>query len=134
MIWLGPVVAGAQIASVVPPPGARRAPARPAAYDTAPAQTRHPTTQLTGLTAWVDSAVAANASTRDVPAAPSAAPPDAGRIATSRLASAPVAASSRFYDGAIAPDTASPLPEIALAGLLALGIGLVVNHRARKRV
>src|SRR5271163_979642 len=72
MIWLGPVVAGAQIASVVPPPGARRAHARPAAYDTAPAQTRHPTTQLTGLTAWVDSAVTANESTRDVPAAPSA--------------------------------------------------------------
>jgi hypothetical protein len=144
-VWLTPT-AGAQIASVVRPPSAPRTVAsRPAAYDTSTAQVRHPTTQLTGLTAWVDSAVAANESTSDVvaptPAAGhKAADPRSGdtRATGAAAAASPSmrTASVRFRDGGPAPDTASPLPAIALVGLVTLGGGLAVSAasaRGRRR-
>lgn len=127
-VWLSPT-AGAQIASVVrPPSGPRTAASRPAPYDTSTAQVRHPTTQLTGLTAWVDSAVAANESTTDV--APVAAPtPKATdpRPRDTHASSVAPTASVRFRDGGPAPDTASPLPTIALVGVVTLGAGLAVS-------
>jgi hypothetical protein len=131
-VSLGPTVAEAQIASVVrPPPGPRTAVARPAPYDTSTAQARHPTTQLTALTAWVDSAVAANESTSDVvtPVPKAVDPPARAAHASPTVRTTSVT----FHNGAPAPDTASPLPTIALAGLVTLGAGLAVSARARRR-
>lgn len=129
-----PAVAGAQIASVVRPPGQRRAPVKAEPYDTSTAEVRHPTTQLTALTAWVDSAVAANEGAADVPGAlPAPRSPGktepAGRGAAVRQSSA-----ARFHNGAPAPDTASPLPAMVVVGMVTLVLGVAVNARARNRV
>jgi hypothetical protein len=133
-----PSRAEGQIASVVRPPNSKRAPvARPAPYDTGSAQTRHPTTQLTSLTAWVDSAVVANEAKPDV--APASAPARSAKPGTTGDGAAPAApvrhaSAARFHNGASAPDTASLLPAIALGGLLTLGAGLAMSYGARKHV
>lgn len=61
-VWAIPATVQAQFAGVTPPPARRAAaPAPVAAVDTTHAVARHPTTQLTDLTAWVDSATNARA-------------------------------------------------------------------------
>jgi LPXTG-site transpeptidase (sortase) family protein len=134
--WAGafPASAAAQIASVVRPPTVARAP-RVVAPPSDTAQVRHPTTQLTGLTAWVDSAVTANDSgtasgvgRRESgvgTSVPNAAP--ARHVTAVRSASS---TSARFQNGGRAPDTASLLPAIVLVGVLALGAGVGLGLRA----
>jgi hypothetical protein len=121
-VTLCPLTAGAQIAAIVRPPAARGAArAAPAPVDTTTSeQARHPTTQLTNLTAWVDSAVTANAHAADsVPAADTTRPahvtPPAHHAAHAMRA----------------PDTASPLPAIVVVGVLMLGVGVALSHGAR---
>lgn len=133
-----PTGAGAQIASIVRPPGGKRAPAaQPTPYDTSTAQVRHPTTQLTNLTTWVDSAVVANEGTTDV--VPAGAPAPA-KTAVPKTERAPRGAAAgqlgvmRFQNGAAAPDTASPLPAMVVVGFAMVGLGALVNARGRKRV
>ena len=137
--WAGAfrTTAAAQIASVVRPPTVARAP-RVVAPLSDTAQVRHPTTQLTDLTAWVDSAVTAQSGTASGVgsresgvgnAAPNAAPV---RHATS--ASPVRGASARFQNGARAPDTASLLPAIVLVGVVALGAGVALGLRALRVV
>jgi hypothetical protein len=127
---LCPLTVAAQIASIVRPPAARGAArAAPVSTDTSSEQTRHPTTQLTSLTAWVDSAVAANqgpndsATVTDTAAAPHATPHPAAHGARASVT-----------DGMRAPDTASPLPAIVLVGVLTLGAGLALSRGARDLV
>jgi sortase A len=131
-----PSTAAAQIASVVRPPSSRNArPATP--LDTSTAQVNHPTTQLTGLTAWVDSAVLANARVSDSARADTAAAPHAGpgtlapKHAASVGPSAGPASTVRFQNGARAPDTASLVPAIAVGGLLIFGVGVVLGRPLR---
>jgi hypothetical protein len=129
-----PADAGAQIASVVRPPGQRHVPVKAEPYDTGTVQVRHPTTQLTDLTAWVDSAVVANQGAGDTSnAAPATASPTKTEVAPRGAAARPASA-VRFHNGASAPDTASLLPAMVIVGVVTLGLGLIVNARARHRV
>jgi hypothetical protein len=122
-IALCPLTAAAQIASIVRPPGARAAPRAAAApVDTSSAQARHPTTQLTNLTAWVDSAVTANDRPSDSVAATTDTTP-APHVAPAHHAAHGI--------GMRAPDTASPLPAIVLVGAVTLGVGLALGHGSR---
>ena len=124
--------AGAQFTTVVaPPPAQKQAVAVAAAAAKAtPSDTGHRAT-LREMSAWVDSVAGAPAPTVVTDSA-------AGDVAlSSDTASAPVAASSekngttKFADGARAPNTASPLPLILVAGLGALLVGawLMVTGR-----
>ena len=99
---------------------------------------------MTGMKEWVDSASAALAIRPDtVPTAADTA------LGTPRTATAPApqsdsAASARssersseFRDGARAPDTATPIPTIGLAGVLLILMGVAMKrreHAARVRV
>lgn len=129
LVAMAPPVAEAQFA------GVPRAPRRPAPATVA-ANTRDstrrdtlPPTRLPDMKAWVDSATialgAAGASTTGAPASTPTAPGRAQPRGRS--------ADSTMRDGARAPDTATPLPSIALAGALLVGAGLFVRRRAVAR-
>ena len=77
-----PAAAAAQIVSVVRSPGTtQRPPVVAAPVDTSSAPVRHPTTQLTDLTAWVDSAVIVYRGTADsVEVKPTPAPKHADSV------------------------------------------------------
>ena len=123
--------AGAQFTTVVaPPPAQKQAVAVAAAAKATPSDSGHRAT-LREMSAWVDSVAGAPAPTVVTDSA-------AGEVALSGdTTSAPVAASSenrgttKFADGARAPNTASPLPLILIAGLGALLVGgwLLVTGR-----
>lgn len=124
--------AGAQFTTVVaPPPAQKQAVAVAAAEAKAtPSDTGHRAT-LREMSAWVDSVAGAPSPAVVTDSA-------AGDVAlSSDTTSAPVAASSesrgttKFADGARAPNTASPLPLILVAGIGALlvGAGLLVTGR-----
>ena len=96
-------------------------------------------TTLTGMTQWVDSAAAALALRPDtgaVPASSATATPPARpdgargdpRTISSSAAPTPAAPAPEFRDGARAPDTATPIPTIALVGGVMVLIGLIVRH------
>lgn len=82
--------------------------------------------QLTDMKAWVDSAagvVTATADTIPTFQAPSTVAPRTTRPTTH------VRSTTIFTDGAAAPDTAGALPLLALIGLAALSLGIVLLHR-----
>jgi LPXTG-motif cell wall-anchored protein len=115
--------AAAQFTTVV------AAPKRPAAAatlvtDPTPRDTGRRAT-LQQMSAWVDS-VAGNAPA--VTAATQVVDSASGDVV---VPSEPAAATERFTDGARAPDTASPLPSLLLAGLIALvtGAALLATRR-----
>ena len=125
--------AGAQFTTVVaPPPAQKQAVAMAAAAKAeVPRDTGHRAT-LQAMSAWVDSVAGAPAPAAvvvDSAAGDVATPADRGTVPTRRNEHA--AGTTRFADGARAPNTASPLPFLLVAGLGALLFGgwLVVTGR-----
>ena len=87
-----------------------------------------PPTRLPDMKAWVDSATIALGSAGAAGRTTSPAttpPPPAGRPPRGRRG-----ADSTMREGARAPDTATPLPTVALAGALLLAVGLLLRRRA----
>lgn len=134
-LMLGSGVAQAQFTTAIAP---RKAAEAPTPALVAEARQRNDSVAketLTDMKAWVDSA----AST--IAAVPRPAAPDSVRTAaavgpdtaasrrTTRSSSGDVA----FQDGGRAPNTATPLPLIVLAGLGALGAGLVLLLRRQQQ-
>jgi hypothetical protein len=115
--------AAAQFTTVVAPPKRAVATASVVA-DPTPRDTGRRTT-LQEMSAWVDS-VAGTA-----PAVASAAQVVDSATGDVVVHSEPVPATERFADGARAPDTASALPSLLLAGLaaMAMGAALLVTRR-----
>jgi hypothetical protein len=135
--------AAAQFTGVVTPP--RPTPRQQAAVARADSASRNTgardsanTTRLTDMKTWVDSATVALAGTDARPRADTTTARDtvaaevtvAGPVAGRRGANAPAPA---MHDGARAPDTATPLPTLALLGALAVGVGVVLMGRDRRR-
>lgn len=118
--------ARAQFTAVVEPP--KKAPAPAAVAAATPGATRDSAgrTQLSDMRAWVDSAAGVAAT----PAAPAAVGDTIAAIADS--AKGEVVAEPRVKEaGMRAPDTATVLPALALAGLAMLGAGVWLLRRAR---
>ena len=140
MMIVGAGTANAQITTVVAAPPRKTEPAQQAA-----AQQREKVAQdsvarvaMTGMKEWVDSASAALAIRPDtVPTsadtavgAPRAATAPAPKSDSSASARAPER-QSEFRNGARAPNTATPIPMIALAGVLLVVMGMVMRRRER---
>lgn len=140
MMIVGAGTAQAQITTFVASPPRKTEPAQQVA-----AQQREKAAQdsvarvaMTGMKEWVDSASAALAIRPDtVPTAADTA------LGTPRAATAPAPKSdssanaqasdrqSEFRNGARAPNTATPIPMIALAGVLLIAMGMVMRRRER---
>ena len=140
MMIVGAGTAKGQITTFVASPPRKTEPAQQAA-----AQQREKVAQdsvarvaMTGMKEWVDSASAALAIRPDT--VPNAADTAVG---TPRVATAPAPKSdssanaraserqSEFRNGARAPNTATPIPMIALAGVVLIVIGMTTRHRER---
>ena len=123
--------AGAQFTTVVAPPPAQKQAIAMAEAKKAevPRDTGHRAT-LQAMSAWVDSVAGtpAPAVVTDSAAGDVAVSSDSATVATPRNEGA---GTTRFADGARAPNTASPLPLILVAGLGALLVGawLLVTGR-----
>jgi len=139
MMIVGAGTAKAQITTVVASPPRKTEPAQQAA-----AQQRERVAQdsvarvaMTGMKEWVDSASAALAVRPDtVPttadtalATPraAAATPKSDTSATARTSEPP----PEFKDGARAPDTATSIPAIGLAGIVLILTGFAMKRRER---
>lgn len=77
-------------------------------------------TAMTNMKAWVDSAAGVSI------------PSSVGAVDSAALANDPGRPITTFSHGSVAPATASLLPVLALAGILAVGAGLLLL-RARQR-
>ena len=98
---------------------------------------------LTGMKEWVDSAANALAVRPDTAGAPSttgvAAPPppqdrhDSTRATTESAQEQPTA-EREFREGGRAPDTATPLPTLAVAGAVLIVLGVLLRRRATATV
>lgn len=122
--------AGAQFTTVVaPPPAQKQAIAVAEAKAAAPRDTAHRAT-LQAMSAWVDSVAGtpAPAVVTDSAAGDVVVSSDSAAVPSPRNEGA---GTTRFADGARAPDTASPLPMLLVAGLGALLVGgwLIVTGR-----
>lgn len=123
--------AGAQFTTVVAPPPAQKAAiaAADAKKAEVPRDTGHRAT-LQAMSAWVDSVAGTPAPSvvTDSAAGEVAMSSDSAAVTTPRNEGA---GTTRFADGARAPNTASPLPFILVAGLGALLVGgwLLVTGR-----
>jgi hypothetical protein len=146
-----PDVAGAQFTGVVVRPERRAARAESTTADSGRPNARDTIAQvrLTEMKRWVDSATVALASAAPAegaeargaaadssggppPAqAPSSVPAVERGLPPGRAAGAP-APDSTMRDGARAPDTATPLPTVALAGGALLGVGLWLRRRGAR--
>lgn len=136
MVAVPAFTAGAQFTTVVaPPPAQKQAVAVAAAAKAAPSDTGRRAT-LREMSAWVDSVAGAPAPGVTTDSA-------AGDVALSDSATATVSVSdenagtTKFADGARAPNTASPLPLILVAGIGALLVGawlLVTGRRPEPAV
>ena len=129
-----------QITTVVAAPPRKTEPAQQAA-----AQKRDQAAQdsvalvtMTGMKEWVDSASAALAIRPDT--VPTTADTSVGtpRAATSPAPRSDSSGTARtqqpapeFKDGARAPDTATPIPAIALAGVALIFVGVALKRRER---
>jgi hypothetical protein len=129
--------AGAQFTTVVaPPPAQKQAVAVAAAAKAAPSDTGHRAT-LREMSAWVDSVAGAPAPSVVTDSAAGDVALSTDTATASVSASDNSAATTRFADGARAPNTASPLPFILVAGLGALLVGawlLVTGRRPEPAV
>jgi hypothetical protein len=140
ILTFGAAAADAQITTVIAP--TRRAEAKQveAARRAEVARDSVARVTLTDMTKWVDSAAAALAlrpDTGTVPAtdtARSTVPAEPGRSADSAAAvrGRPVAPAREFRDGARAPDTATSLPALALAGGAMLVLGMLLRRRENR--
>ncbi|HET7459045.1 MAG TPA: hypothetical protein VFJ74_15460 [Gemmatimonadaceae bacterium] len=130
------VEASAQFTAVVAPPPTRKEQAAVARSDSASrnvgARDSANATRLTDMKTWVDSAtVALTGQSVTAPATPLDTAADAAHR-PAPTPTAPVGATEpAMHDGARAPDTATPLPTLALLGTGALGAGLLLLRRRR---
>lgn len=132
-LLLAPVPAGAQFTSAVQPPPRDSEPAVVVATDSVIAMRRDSAVQAErlDLRAWVDSAASALA------AGAALAPPAAGGDTLARTDSTPTLGTPvrateetvEFREGAPAPDTATPLPLLLLAGGALAGLGAALRRR-----
>ena len=126
LLAAAPSAAAAQFTTVLRPPERVEA-ARPASAEQARTDSAA-TLQITSMQAWVDSVAAESAAQGDTIVAEVS----TGVVVTDSAELAPAQpATARFRDGAPAPDTATPLPMLLLAGLVAAGLGGVLLHRPR---
>lgn len=129
---LAPLPARAQFTAVIAPPK-QEAPApvaeSPAKRDSLQA------TRLSDMRAWVDSAAASLGA--GAPSAPSATAVPAARdslpapVVPPARAAVPSTPQGDLRSGARAPDTATPLPLLVVAGALLLAAGLAIKARDR---
>ena len=134
VLTLSAVPASAQFTGVVVPPPAKAAPAAQAQTQTI-AERRDSAAQvtMTNMKDWVDSAAASLGVTVapvDSARAPVDAPP-AQPQTQAPATPARAAETTEFREGARAPNTATPIPLIALIGLLAFAGGLVLLRSPR---
>jgi hypothetical protein len=135
--------AAAQITTTIPRPKPNEQAQVAAARREAAAQDSVTRVTLTGMKEWVDSAANALAVRPDTAGAPSvtgvAAPAPPGAQPDTTRSSAqpqqptpqqPTPQQPEFRDGAPAPDTATPLPTLALAGGALIVLGVLVRRRA----
>lgn len=117
--------AAAQFTTVVAPPK-RVVSTATVVADPTPRDTGRRAT-LQEMSAWVDSVAGKAPPTASAPVVVDSAP---GEVVTSAEPSAP-APTERFTDGARAPNTASPLPALLIAGLAAMvtGAALLATRR-----
>lgn len=130
---LAPAPATAQFTTfIVPPPKAKvdSAKAVIAAAQTAHADSASRLT-LSDMKAWVDSAAGATSAGAPVQPADTTAVPVRAEV-NEATASSP--ATTRFSDGALAPNTASPLPALAVAGFALIFIGGALLRLQPKRI
>lgn len=122
-----PSDAAAQFTTVIRPPD-REAAAAIAAAERAATDTAA-TLQISSMQQWVDSVAAEAAAAGDTIVSVEA----SGVVVTdsAELMARPEASTLRYSSGAPAPDTATPLPLLTLAGLLAVGIGGALLYRSR---
>ena len=135
MMIVGAATANAQITTVVASP-----PRKTEAAQQAAAQQRERVAQdsvarvaMTGMKEWVDSASAALAvrpdtvpTPADTALAATAPAPKSDTFATARAER-----QSEFKNGARAPDTATPIPAIGLAGIVLILAGVAMKRRER---
>ena len=133
VLTLSAVPASAQFTGVVVPPPAKAPAVAPAVAQTL-AERRDSAVKvtMTNMKDWVDSAAA----TLGVVAAPvatdTAQPPVAAAPAPVAQEPAPrVPETTEFREGAPAPNTATPIPMLALTGLVSLAAGLWLLRRRR---
>ena len=124
-----PVVASAQITTFVPPPRKVDSVKQAIVAEQRVRSDSVARMTLTDMKAWVDSAVGAVETAANVVDTTVAAIP--ATTDTRRPVSA-TKETTTFSDGAIAPDTASPLPLLALAGLICLVLGVVMLAGRRR--
>jgi hypothetical protein len=141
MVSFGAGRAGAQITTVIAPPKPNQAKQVEVARREQAAQDSVARVTLTDMKQWVDSAAGALAIRPDTGTVPAA---DAAAARPAALAASPVdsasgrvtasAGSSRaeFRDGVRAPDTATPIPSIAVLGSTLLILGLALRTLARR--
>ena len=134
MLTLVAIPASAQFTSVVVPPPAKAAPVAQTQTQTI-AERRDSAARvtMTNMKDWVDSA-AATLGVAAVPADSARAvveAPAAQAHHEAPKAPASAAETTEFREGARAPDTATPVPMLALLGLLSLGAGLVLLRPRR---
>ena len=126
-LCLAPVPARAQFTAVITPP--KKAEAAPVAEVPAKRDSIR-ITRLTDMRAWVDSAAGAVGAA--VPSATAAIPDSLPAPVTPSVKPVvPVAVKGDLHTGVRAPDTATPLPLLVVAGALLLAAGLAIKARER---
>ena len=139
VVTLVAVPASAQFTGVVMPPPAKPAPVAQQAPTQTLAERRDSATRVTmsNMKDWVDSAAAKLGVTPAPAPAASAADSAQAPVVTPPAAPAPqhpashVAETTEFREGARAPNTATPIPMLALLGLISLTAGLWLLRRRR---
>lgn len=127
LVVFAPSGAAAQFTTVIRPPDRQEEAATAA---TVQARTDSAAAlQITSMQQWVDSVAAEAAAEGDTIVSVEA----GGEVVTdsAELMARADDPTLRYASGAPAPDTATPLPMLALIGLLAAGIGGALLHRPR---
>lgn len=127
-----PAVASAQFTTFVAPPQKAADSAKAAVVAEARAKSDSSIRMTLGdMKAWVDSAAGVQSIVQVASA-------DTSLIASAvaPVAAAPTTheATTEFANGAIAPDTASTLPALLMAGFLSIGVGLLLAAGRKRRV
>ena len=131
-IVFGSVRANAQITTVVaPPPQRNQTSAQAVAQREQATQDSVARVTLTDMREWVDSAAAALAIRPDTASTPTdttTAPAPGNRSAEPPVRSQPDSQPT-FRDGARAPNTATPIPTLAVAGAVLIALGVAMRRR-----
>ena len=130
-----PAVSAQFTAAVAPPKKARVEEAAPAAATAKAAKDTALSEKLTDMKAWVDSAAVALAAKPPAPAADSAASPNTSApspdstVIREHGVKPHAESPAKFKNGAPAPDTATPIPLLMLAGAALLAAGSWIRRR-----